>query len=82
MYYFTFCKGEIHKISVKDGKLILYNHLEEEAENEYILSMLANSEPEEMCFKIYKAWKEKNDHEIPPFLKDLVENKRRNMWYG
>ncbi|HHY79742.1 hypothetical protein [Thermoanaerobacter sp. RKWS2] len=77
MYYFTFCKDEIHKISFDGQKIILHNHTEEEAENEYVLSKLINAEPEAECFKIYKALKEKNMEKIPPFLRDLMKNKKK-----
>ena len=77
MYYFTFCKDEIHRISFNGNKLVLHNHTEEEAENEYVLSKLIGAEPEAECLKIYKAWKEKDAENIPPFLRDLMKNKKK-----
>jgi hypothetical protein len=73
MFYFAFCGDEIHKIGVQKGKLILYNHPEEEAENEFIVSKLTSMEPKNECFKIYKSWKEKKIDELPVLIKTLLE---------
>ncbi|SDF52606.1 hypothetical protein SAMN04244560_00866 [Thermoanaerobacter thermohydrosulfuricus] len=77
MYYFTFCENRIHKISVKGNEIILHDHTEEEAENEYILSKLTGTEPEIDCFKIYKVWKEGDTENIPFFLRNLMKNKKK-----
>lgn len=73
MYYFVFCGDEIHKIGVQKEKLILYNHTEEEAENEFVISKLTSIEPKTECFRIYKLWKEKRIGELPVLIKTLLE---------
>jgi len=77
MYYFTLCKDEIHKISFNGNKLVLHEHTEEETENEYVLSKLTGAEPDAECFKIYMAWKDKEAEKIPPFLRDLMKNRKK-----
>lgn len=52
------CESEKHKIGIsRRGKLVFFNHMVKELENEKILEKISDTESLNNCYKFLKLWR-------------------------